>query len=461
VRNLVAQLTVEKKDGDPRRGHLYEPVGEARLAAELLDVIGKRRRLAGENGEVVGVPSPHLEEVWSPGKPVPDSSVLDSEQSNTSIRFGQQMILKLFRKVDPGMNPDLEIGKFLTERTDFEHYPRVLGGMEYRTPRGPSSTLGVLQEYVPNEGDAWRFTLDALQQYWERCLSLSPEERSSPKLPSASLLERSGLEADEMIRTLIGPALNSIQDLGRMTGEMHLALASDPTRPDFAPEPDPPHFSRSLFQSVRSQARESLDLLRKRLETVPEDDRRSAEILLSRGEEVRRRLRSLTDEEISSRRIRCHGDYHLGQVLYTGRDFVVIDFEGEPARSISERRLKRSPLRDVSGMLRSLHYASVFGLLHGEAVRPEDRAVLEPWARVWYFWMSGAFLKGYLDMVEDATFLPGSRSAREGLLKLFLFEKAAYELRYELNNRPDWVRVPVEGLLDLLGSPGEAGEDEG
>jgi maltose alpha-D-glucosyltransferase / alpha-amylase len=449
----VAQLTVERKGEEPRRGFLYEPVKEPFLAAQLLNLIGRQRRISGDKGVVLGERSAGLKNIWSAGKPPPESTVMDMEQSNTSIRFGQELILKLFRKVDQGINPDLEIGRFLTEQTDFEHFPRVLGSLSYHAEKGVVSTLGVLQEYIPNENDAWRFTLDSLQHYWERCLSLSPEERGAPDLPPASLEHRTQLEPDEKMRTLIGPTLNAIHDLGGTTGEMHLALASGAGQPDFAPEPDPPHFARSLHQSVRSQARESMDLLKKNVHRVPEADRSQAELLLSRGEILSRWLRDLTGREISAQRIRCHGDYHLGQILHTGRDFVVIDFEGEPLRSISERRLKRSPLRDVAGLLRSLHYATVFGLRHGEAVRPEDRQVLGPWAKVWYGWMSGTFLKGYLETVGGATFLPGTWSGREALLTIFLFEKAAYELRYELNNRPDWVRVPVEGLLELLSSP--------
>ena len=453
--NLVARLTVEQEGGEPLRGFLYEPVNEPLLAAQLLNLIGRQRRLGGDKGAVAGERSAGLKELWTPGKPVPESTVLDTEQSNTSIRFGQSLILKLFRKVDQGINPDLEMGRFLTERSSFHNFPRVLGAVSYHTPRGATSTLGVLQEYITNEGDAWRFTLDSLQQFWERCLSLRPEEREAPDPPPPSLEQQVGLEPGQEMRILIGPTLNAIHDLGLTTGEMHLALASDPNQPDFAPEPAPPHFARSLYQSVRSQGRESMDLLKKNLHRISEADRSKADLLISRAETLRRWLQDLTSHEISAMRIRCHGDFHLGQVLHTGREFVVIDFEGEPARSISERRLKRSPLRDVAGMLRSIHYASIFGLLHGEAVRPEDLRVLEPWARVWYGWMSSTFLKGYLETVGRATFLPRTWSGREALLTIFLFEKAAYELRYELNNRPGWVRVPVEGLLDLLPKPEE------
>jgi len=167
--------------------------------------------------------------------------------------------------------------------------------------------------------------------------------------------------------------------------------------------------------------------------------------------EIRRRYRSLLQRKLNTMRIRVHGDYHLGQVLYTGRDFVIIDFEGEPARPLSERRIKRSPLRDVAGMLRSFHYASymaLFGQVPG--IRPEDFPALEPWAHFWYTWVSVVFLKAYLSVVKDEPFLPKDPIELQILLDAYLLEKAVYELGYELNNRPEWLKVPFRGLLQLL-----------
>ncbi len=270
------------------------------------------------------------------------------------------------------MNPDLEIGRFLTEQTDFVNTPPVVGSLVYRPASGPEATLGILQRFVPNEGDAWQYTIDALRSYWERCLALPHGERK-PVHPDASLMARAEQSPDEYVRSLIGPYLNAADELGRVTAELHLALASSREDPAFAPEPHPPHFSRSLFQSVGSQIRDCMELLVKRAGAIPAPDRELADALVSREADLHGVLRELTTANISARRIRTHGDFHLGQVLFTGRDFVVIDFEGEPARSISQRRLKRSPLRDVAGMLRSFHYASVFGLQLGGVIRPGGR----------------------------------------------------------------------------------------
>jgi len=449
--HVVARLTAYGEDGDVVSGVLYESVADGKLAQTLLRIIAGREAVAGVAGDIVGVPAEGLAAVWSPDDPVPEPSLVGAEQNNSSLRFGHELILKVYRKVDGGLNPDLEIGRFLTERTGFRNTPPVVGSLAYQPSSGPEVTLGILHRFVPNEGDAWQYTIDMLRSYWERCLGLPDVIRDEPQPPGASLMERAERSPDEDTRSLIGPYLNVADELGRLTAEMHLALASSLEDPAFAPEPHPPHFSRSLSQSVGSQVRDAMELLLKRADTIPAKDRELVDILASRESDLHGVLRELTTADISARRIRTHGDFHLGQVLYTGRDFIVIDFEGEPTRSISERRLKRSPLRDVAGMLRSFHYASVFGLQLGGVIRPEDVTTLEPWRQLWHDWVTAAYLQTYQSIVGNADFLPSSRRGREAVLRAFLLEKAVYELRHELNNRPGWIRVPVEGLLEILG----------
>jgi maltose alpha-D-glucosyltransferase/alpha-amylase len=229
---------------------------------------------------------------------------------------------------------------------------------------------------------------------------------------------------------------------------MHLALASRSDVPAFAPEPFTPHYQRSIYQSIRTQIVQTLQLLRKHGQAFPE-----AKQLLEREEEMHARIRELLDGKISGARIRTHGDYHLGQVLHTASDFVIIDFEGEPARPLSERRLRRSALRDVAGMLRSFHYAPhavVHGTAPGSYIRPEDITHLEAGAKFWHRWVSAAFLRSYLAESAKGTHLPQSTTEVEVLLRSFLLEKALYEIAYELNNRPDWVSIPLRGALEQL-----------
>jgi maltose alpha-D-glucosyltransferase/alpha-amylase len=254
-----------------------------------------------------------------------------------------------------------------------------------------------------------------------------------------------------LARELIGSYLESARLLGQRTAELHKALASSADDPEFAPEPFSTLYQRSIYQSMQSQIAQVFQLLRPQLKQLPESAREDAQKVLDMETEVRRRYRSILQRRINTLRIRVHGDYHLGQVLYTGRDFIIIDFEGEPARPLSERRIKRSPLRDVAGMLRSFHYVS-FAALFGQVpgVRSEDFSLLEPWAQFWYTWVSVAFLKAYLTAAKEEPFLPRDPTELQVLLDAYLLEKAVYELGYELNNRPEWVKVPLQGVMQLL-----------
>ncbi|HVA01063.1 MAG TPA: alpha-amylase, partial [Terriglobia bacterium] len=233
-----------------------------------------------------------------------------------------------------------------------------------------------------------------------------------------------------------------------------LALASDHANPAFAPEPFSPDYQRSLYESMRNLAVQSFQLLGQRLRTLPEVVQEESRRVQALEPRVLDRFRSVQDLKVTALRTRVHGDYHLGQVLYTGSDFVIIDFEGEPARSISERRIKRSPLADVAGMLRSFHYAAYGALMSrmsGGVEKPEDFSTMELWAGRWYGTVAAAFLKAYLDVAAQAPFLPKGREELMALLEAYQLEKAVYEMAYELNNRPDWLRIPVQGILRMLG----------
>jgi maltose alpha-D-glucosyltransferase/alpha-amylase len=374
-----------------------------------------------------------------------EPSVLSAEQSNTSVAFGDRLLLKLFRRVDEGQNPDLEMGLFLTEK-GFPNIPRVAGALEYvRGHRGPM-TVGIVQEYVPNEGDAWQYTLDSLNGYLEDAMAKQPEVNEPQLLLGTSLADLAAMPPPQLALEMFGTYLESARLLGRRTADLHLALASETEDSTFAPEPFTAQYQRSMYQSTRSLALELFRLLRDKQRQVPQ-----AIQLLDLEESVVERFRRLLGTKIEAQRIRVHGDYHLGQVLYTGKDFVIIDFEGEPARPLSDRRIKRSPLRDVAGMVRSFHYAAYTALFGRSGASPQENpSFLEAWILFWYQWVASGFLRAYLDAAGEGSFLPKTRRENEVLLDALLLEKAIYELRYELNNRPDWVKIPIAGILQLL-----------
>ena len=448
---VVALLTISRSNGDVE-GVIYDAFIEDDVCDFLLQAVGHRRRFKGSFGEVVASPTRAFRRLRGPEAEHLPPSLIKAEQSNTSVFYGDRLILKLIRKIDEGLNPDLEIGTFLTDKARFPHIPPVAGALEYRRNHEEPMTLGILQGFVPNQGDAWKYTRDALSRFYERVISRPPD--AEPVVcPRKSALALVGEEVPENVRDLIGPYLLSAGQMGHRTAEMHIALSSDVNDPNFAPESFSSHYQRSLYQSMRNLTGQVFPLLQKRLRTLPEAAREEAKKVLDLEAKVLKRFRSILDRKITAMRIRLHGDYHLGQVLYTGKDFVIIDFEGEPAHSLSSRRIKRSPLRDVAGMLRSFHYAanaSFIGKAGGSLSRPEDLARLEPWAHCWNLWVSAAFLSAYFASSSKASFLPRSREELSLLLDIYLLEKSIYELGYELNNRPDWVKLPLRGILDLL-----------
>ena len=447
---LLANLQMTGKGGDPGEiGILYDALYEKSFNALLLNLIVRHRRLHGINGNILASSIPAVRHLYK-GQAVPlEPTVIKAEQSNTSVVYGGQYILKVYRRSDEGVNPDLEIGRFLTETAEFANVPPVVGAIEYRRKGGAVMTLGILQQFVPNVGDAWSYTIDSLSHYFER--ALAQPEAEVPGIPQPPMLDLLNDEFPVLAKELIASYLESARLLGQRTAELHKALASSADDLSFAPEPFSMLYQRSIYQSMQSQISQVFPWLRARFKQFADGDREEAQRVLDLEPEIRRRYRSLLQRKLNTVRIRVHGDYHLGQVLYTGRDFVIIDFEGEPARPLSERRIKRSPLRDVAGMLRSFHYASysaLFGQVPG--VRPEDFPALEPWAHFWYTWVSVAFLKAYLAVAKDEPFLPKDPIELQVLLDAYLLEKAIYELGYELNNRPDWLKVPLRGLLQLL-----------
>lgn len=313
-------------------------------------------------------------------------------------------------------------------------------------------TVAVLHGFVFNQGDAWQYTQDVLARYFEHVLARRSEIQDV-SMPQNHLLGLTEEDFHPLLSEMTGAYSESARLLSQRTAELHIVLASVRDDPDFAPEPFSKLYQRSLFHSMRSLTRQVFCLLRKRLTSLPEAVRPKAQKALDHEGDVLNRFRSVAEHKMTALRIRCHGDFHLGQVLYTGKDFVIIDFEGELALALSERRIKRSPLRDVAGMLRSFHYASNTALLNQQSrglVHEEDLPFLQSWSRLWYLWVCNVFLKNYLEVVSQAPILPQESKELQVLLDAYLLEKAIYELGYELNNRPDWVKIPLQGILHLF-----------
>jgi maltose alpha-D-glucosyltransferase/alpha-amylase len=443
-------LKIELENHDGAKTVMFGDAPHTRDFPEtLLDVIGHGDKFAGMSGELVGIPTSVFQSLRGPDSHL-EARILSVEQSNTSIVYGRRLILKIFRLIAEGVNPEIEVCSFLTERTSFASFAAVAGALEYRQDGKPAVSLGVMQAFVPNQGDAWKFTLDALGSYFER---LEGSTVSEAALPAEHLLELSRQEAPTAAVERIGSYVKSAELLGRRTAELHVALSSDAHDPDFSPEPFTPSYQRSLQASMIGLVQQNFELLRDRSPHLAGEDRELARLVLGREKELRARLDRVLGRKMTSMRTRVHGDYHLGQVLHTGSDFVIIDFEGEPARPLHERRMKSSPLRDVAGMLRSFHYA-VYSVVFERAGGGEKQTARnrdwDAWARYWQTYVSAAFLNSYLKAATPASFLPKEPDELRLLLDVSLLEKAIYELGYELNNRPSWVRIPLEGIVQTL-----------
>jgi maltose alpha-D-glucosyltransferase/alpha-amylase len=385
------------------------------------------------------------------------SRVGSAEQSNTSILYGGKLILKLFRRLQPGENPDVEIGRFLTE---VAHFPRIapfLGEIALTSASGEKTTVAMLQGLVQNQGDGWKWFLGQLSSFFASITAHPPPlEASGP-----SFFNNHG-----PLRELVEHASQSLEAaalLGRRTAEMHLALATPTSDPSFAAEPFTGEDLDRDVHRINEQITATLEALKVKLSSLRDQIGDDAALLLSRRIKLYARANAITAGAASGQRIRIHGDFHLGQTLRTGSadgerennsgDFVLIDFEGEPARALAERREKQSPLKDVAGMIRSLSYAAYSGLdqflrEHHELTSGE-REHVTAWAVLWQNATSSEFLRGYRETIAaNPALLPATQQC-ETLLGAYLLEKALYELLYELNNRPEWLRIPLAGILAL------------
>jgi maltose alpha-D-glucosyltransferase/alpha-amylase len=448
--------TTDLKVYSPARGAdllLRNALTDEEFLRGVLDTIEQKAVFRGSEGEIRTACTSMFRILCGDSTGVLQPKPIKTEQSNSSIIYSDRVILKFFRRGEEGENPDLEIGRFLTERKGFPHIPAVAGWIAYKGKDGKEMSLGILQAFVPNVGDAWQFTVQALSSFWKEARKYS--EGHLIRVQHDGPLAACPQNLPAPVLDYISPYLDAVMLLGKRTAELHLALASEPTDPVFAPEPYTPSFRRACMKTVQRLTERNLRLLEVKLHELSPELRGKAKDLIARQSEILQRYDAALGSPIQAMRTRIHGDYHLGQVLYTGSDFVIIDFEGEPARPIAERRVKRSPLQDVAGMLRSFHYAAFSFLLapsDGTTASELNRYDLRTWAEGWYASVAERFLNAYFENVAGACFVPPNQHELAALLRLHLLEKAVYELGYELNNRPAWIAIPLEGIFQVLTS---------
>ena len=432
-------------------GYLCDATYEQGFLGQLFHLVTGCAEWKGKLGNVNGVKGEAFDQLCRIDGSGSEPVLLGNEQSNTSIRYRDDLCLKLYRRIEIGVSPEVEMCRALTEKTSFRQLPDYLGSLDYAQNRTSRYSIGILQCFVPNEGDAWKLSLDYVQRYYEEVLS---KVQCGVELPPLSGLSGNPVAIPPVMQELIGGSwLGMVEKLAERTAEMHIALASITDLPEFAPEPFTSLYQRSIYQAMCEQVKRGMMLLREVSASMTGEPRELAEQLLAGEKKILQQFDPIRFEKIETLKVRIHGDYHLGQVLYTGNDFVIIDFEGEPARPISERKIKRSVFRDVAGMMRSFDYAAFNVLLQNNPViRPEDAQRLEPWAERWSFYVGQHFVDAYFNAAKGHEIVPEEAAQREHLLRGYLMNKAVYELNYELNSRPLWASIPMRGILKLIES---------
>jgi maltose alpha-D-glucosyltransferase/alpha-amylase len=429
-----------------RKGVMCDGLFDDATCTTLLSSIRDSRTLATQRGRVEAA---HLGTVLeeTPADGLSPIARTAPDKSNTSVLFGRRLIMKLFRRIEPGPNPDVEIGRFLLTR-GFTRVPPLVGTISYARGGEEPGSLLMLQEFVRNEGNGWQVTIDELGRYFDR--RIGRPAPTATREDANTWMAQPDADPPVEVRDAIGTYLNTADVLGRRTGELHVHLASGlPGDVAFAPEPFTSADLKGMADTMRRRAEAQLALLERSLDRLDDSKRLLAQAVLDGRDELLGRFDDLRDIRPSGGRIRCHGDYHLGQVLVSESDVIILDFEGEPAKPLAERRSKCSPMRDVAGMLRSFGYAALTGLTAAAAARPDEHERLAPWADLWETWVSAAFVRAYLAAAQGAPFVPSSGEDLDLLLQAHVLDKAFYELAYELNNRPDWVHIPLTGLMKL------------
>lgn len=428
----------------PEYGLYYDATVEAEFFQQMIQLLLRRREISVRNAKVSFDFHRPVKKEWL--KSPPNPSLRGFEQSNTAVLFGTDFFFKLFRKIDPGISPEIEIGKYLTYEKKFSQVPALLGSISM-TLKKRQFSLAVLQQNAANEGDAWSYTIDALLHSAENMMAVTGEEHEI----DISLLNalKAFDEQPEELDDVTASYRQMVGLLGQRVGEMHLAMSTPRTNDAFTPEDSTPFYQRSFYQSLRNLTEGTMSTLRQKINILSPEDRKIARSVLELEEKVLAKFGQIKRGAMKSKRIRVHGDLHLGQVLFTGNDFLILDFEGEPARSIGERRVKKSPLKDVAGMLRSFDYAVHYVARH-DAMMTADPKMLWPRLKRWNTAVKTSFLRRYLDVTSSAEFFPVDDGDFQKMLEVYLLEKALYEVAYELNTRPDWAHIPLADVSRIV-----------
>jgi maltose alpha-D-glucosyltransferase/alpha-amylase len=447
---IIARI---KGVNDAVNGMLFDAAEEPGFAQAMFDLMRGASQVTGARG---GQLHCHEYPPTLAGDDHPTPAVVTTEHFNYCFYLGNRWLLKIYRRVEGGPNPEVEIGSMLREQEATSPVAPLVAQLEYVRQKSEPMTLAVVTQFVPHESDAWQYTLDSLSDFYERVATM-PEPDSSVRTAVFNPFNPPELRPD-LAEELAGSFLENVRILGRRLGELHLALASPQDRPAFAPLEFSPQYQRSLYQAMRTTTLDVLYELSQKMATLPPEIRPMAAEVVESEVAILACYHRLIDRKLPILRTRVQGECHLGQVLHTGRDFVFIDMEGLPTQTLGERRIKRTPLSDVVGMLSSFATAAVstlYGLSSGRgrpqgSIRSEDRQRLGIWARLWFNWVAGTFVPSYASTVSGLAILPPGEADQKLLLTGLMLDKWMNELELELHQRPEWARIPLRGILATL-----------
>jgi maltose alpha-D-glucosyltransferase/alpha-amylase len=431
------------------QGAMCDATFDDRFCQWLLGAIEREERVKFSAGVLRATAGQFYQELRGDKNVALSAKRSGADQSNTSIGYGNHLILKLFRHIETGANPDCEMTRYLGEQRGLKNIPKFGGMIFFQSDGGELATLGMLQELVDNQGDGWAWTMEELARYFETCAaSQVTSDLLGTSQRSLIALADHGVPAEAA--DAIGIYLDAAAHLALRTAEMHVALAADTDDEAFAPQPLSESDLALLSLGLRERAGEVIQELKSGFGRLPDDISDLAGSVLAQRRALLSHFNGLENLQTKLLKTRVHGDFHLGQVLRVKNEFVLLDFEGEPARPLAERRGMHSPMKDVAGMLRSFGYAAQAAFMAHAARRPQSAASLEPWAVLWEKCVSAVFLNAYRSATQGTRILPEDSPTLARLLDAYVMDKALYELSYELGNRPTWVRIPLLGILSLV-----------
>ena len=439
---------------------LYSATRSNDFCTALLEAFARRKRFAGESGELIAQRNREFRKLWGATHPNLEPSLFPTSEIDTSIRFGDKFVLKVLRKVEPGVHPGVEKGRLLTEKVDFTHAAPFAGYLEYRAGSGESTIIGLLHGFVPNEGSAWQQARKQLNQFHERVAqgkTLDSELRDATPTRIYEL-DFALAPAPAIATELIGPYLGVAEKIGARVAQLHLVLSTQFDDPAFAAEPFNDFYRQSLYHGYIGLLGRRFEFIRQRYSEMSENVRVLAAKVLEQENAIMAKLQAVFEQRIQSERTRFHGRLHLGHLLVTGDDVAMFDFEGDPQMHISERRIKRTPIRDVTSMLVSFGYAAQSGarqIALGDPDHPLPQRALRNIIRFWFAHVSAAFLRGYWQIAERSAYMPRTRADQQTLLQTYLLERALLDVRDDIEDKPELAGMPFRIILHLIDAEAE------